>query len=770
MAERQTFAFEVQAPVQGRPDSGGGVNITQTVGGQTVGGDRSGIQRANLGGVVGGFLDNLLEPYAERRAKEQYAKGMADQMYAEAGEEVRAGNGLLTQIFGPTAYEEGAIFYEAQERVANAQNSWVQREDELKKMGSEDVARAWADHLESTKVGDEYLDRMIEDTLVKASPQMLQTVAKAQFKYQQERTARAQGNTWMAYGSTYQAQAASFAATSDPDDQSIVGYNSATQAFLDMFQPVVGQTDEAYKKNLTNVMRRMAQQGQGHAISALLRSGALDVLDEGDRVRIEDVYAKYGKQAVSKAAADPAVMAEIDKLEFEMAYLRVGPQEALLRKRRINEKVKRNTGFDIDLYDTSDQAGTLRSIWSDMKSADDKQEDRQFQIARQEDQQAHELELETAKATADANAADMAWASNAPGIALASGAVKPDAMKARVFKGYLDNDFAGMDRAFKDSIVSDNIKGSIQNTISSNVSAGYSQEFEGLVGKFDGMVTANPALAKEYFGNAFAPMRQYKKLRQAGAGGVSAFAQAFGDDSQYAPSGAAIAKATKSITKWVADQQPGSIMGWIAGASALNKSGQATMANLIAREVAQDSAGAGEDLSEATLTQAAYDRLIASGRLEQHGPMGWKTPQGQEPMWKALGVPKDIASKIIVEQIDVTLKNRGFEKGAFGDEYDVRRTSRNGQPVLLVTPVDEDGHMLYGSAATITTGQLKQAVVNKQARDNKAKGILKPEDQAWARIDPARRIKGESTMDRVIRINKERLLRKNAGIPEYPID
>lgn len=769
MAERQTFAFEVQAPVQGRPAAQGGGQISQMVGGQVIGGDRSGVNADNSA-VFGSFLDGLIAPYAERKAKEDFARGVTDQMYAEAGQEVRAGNGLLTKIFGPTAYEEGAVFYEAQKRVAEAQSAWSASEDELKRMSSDEVAKQWADHLEATKVGDYYLDQMISDDMLKAAPTMLQSVAKARYKYQQEQASQKQAEAWMAYADTFQQQAASFAATTDPDQDQVLGYQAATQNFLNMFIPVTGQTDESYVKNLTNVMRAFAQRGNGHAITALLRSGASDVLTPEDRVRVEDQYQRYGKQAVAKAAANPEVMGLIDRLEFDMAYLRVSPQEALKRKREINEQIKRSTGFDIDMYDTSDQAGTLRSIWSDMKSADDRQEERSFQIQRQEDQQAHELELEKAKATADANAAEMAWASNAPGVALASGAVKADAMKARVFKGYLDDDFAGLNRAFKDSIVAENIKGAIQNTISTNVSSGYSQEFEGLVRKFDGMVAVNPALAKEYFGNAFAAMRQFKKARATGARPDVAFAQAFGDDSQYAPSGAQVAKASKEITKFVSDQQPGTIMGWVTGATALNKSGINTMSNLIAREVAMDKQGAGEDLSEGTLIKSAMDRLIATGRFEQAGPLGWKVREGGEPMWKSLGVPRDLAQKIIYEQVDVSLKNRGFAAGAEGDEYNIVMSSRAGQPVLIVTPVDEEGSVLFKQAATITVGQLKQAVINKQQRDNKAKGILSPEDQAWARIDPRRRIKGESTMDRVIRINRERKLRKDRGIPEYPID
>lgn len=755
MAERQTFAFEVQAPVQGRPSAQGGGQIAQTVGGQVTGGDRSGFQADNSM-ALGGFLDGLLAPYAERKAKEQFAKGVTDQMYAEAGQEVRAGNGLLTKIFGPTAYEEGAVFYEAQKRIAQAQTDWANREDELKRMSSDEVAKQWADHLEATKVGDYYLDQMISDEMLKATPQMLQSVAKASYKYQQEEAAKSQAGAWEAYADTFQQQAASFAATADPDETQIAGYNAATQSFLNMFIPIKGQTDESYVKNLTNVMRRFAQKGNGHAITALLRSGASDVLSLEDRVKVETMYNREGMNAVRKAAASPEVMALVNDLERDMARWDIMPEDALKRKLAINEKIKRATGFNIDLYDTEDQTATIRSVWSDIAAGERRLEDQQFQIDLQEDQQAFDEQLAETERNRDTAAADMAFASNSPGIAIASGGVKPDVLNMRILQGYLQNDFAGVNRMFKDGIITPNVKDAIANTISTNVSNGYSAEFEGLVQKFDAMHRVNPAMAKEYFGNAFAAMRTYQSIRATGAAPDTAFASAFGDDTQYLPSGAAVATASKEVVTAV--QKANS--KWFA--TNLNEGSQRVLSTIVARTIAAD---------KGHLTpEAAINRAYATNAIEVAGPLAWSVGPNNTPMYKALGVPRDIAEKVIFEQIDVSLRNRGFADGANGEDYQIVMSKRAGQPVLVVTPKDEDGIPQFQSGATITVGQLRQAVKDKQVRDNRAKGILSAEDQKWARIDPARRIKGEKVMDRVIRINKERALRKANGIPEYPIN
>lgn len=718
MAERQTFAFEVQAPVQGRPSAQGGGQIAQTVGGQVMGGDRSGVN-TNGADVFGGFLDGLLAPYAERKAKEQFAKGVTDQMYAEAGKEVRAGNGLLTKIFGPTAYEEGAVFYEAQKRISEAQSAWAAREDELKRMSSDEVAKQWADHLEATKVGDYYLDQMISDEMLKASPQMLQSVAKANYKYEQEKAAKSQADAWDAGADAFQNIAASFSATADPSAEQVAGYNSAAQSFLQTFIPVKGQTDESYVKNLTNVMRRFAQKGNGHALTALMRSGASDVLELGDRVKIEDFYNRYGKQAVARAAAAPEVMGQINALERELARDNIDPEAALLNKRRINETIKRQTGFDVDLYDVTDQTATLRNVWQGIVAEERRTEDWQREVAKQEDQQQHELELEQIRAERDATAADMAFASDSPGVAIASGAVKSDALNMRILQGYMQNDFAGMNRVYKDGIITPTVKDAIQNTINTHIASGYSAEFDNLSQKFDAMMKTNPAMAKEYFGPAFVAMRQYQKIGR----GPQAFAMAFGNASQYQPSGSAVAKGQKDVKEWVDKQQPGFVTRAITGAWSLNASGRNTLARLIGSEVAMDASAGGADLSEETLRKSAYDRVINNGMFEQYGPMAWSNPAGTRPLWRDLGVPRDVADQVILGQIDASLRNRGFEKGISGAEYQITRTSRAGKPVLLVVPVDDEGNMLTTKAAAITIGQL-QAAAKTHVKEQKNKPPL----------------------------------------------
>lgn len=712
---RQTFAFEVQAPAQAPLDRGGGPSYrgAEIVGGRTISGDASpaGQNPVNFGAQLGGFFDNLLKPYAERKARENFIKGMTDQMYAEAGQEIRAGDGFLTQVFGPTAYEEGAIFYEARNRVAKAQSEWAADEDELKKLPPQEVAKAWAQKLEQSKTGDPFTDDAIESSLLEASGPMLQTVAKARYSWQQETTVKNQQMAWGSSATAFQQQAASFAKTSSPTDEDVLGFETAVNNFLAGMQQPAGQDDESYRKSISSSFRRMIQDGNGHAASALMRRGILDILSPEERIRAEDQYLKYGKISTGNAAA--SFVDDINVLQGKLAFGELDGITAVKEARLINEKIKRATGFDLDYFDTDDQESILKGVWSAAKSAADKLDERQWQMEREDirDQRADEREM--LKAQVEASSAEAAYASDSPGSAMVAGAVKDDTMQARLYAGYQDNDFPGLSRSYKDGLTSSNVKTAITNTVNSAIYTGYSPEFEGLHGKFEGMLKQNPAMAKEYFGNQnWAAMLNYRKLLSGGASKQAAFTQAFGDDIQYSPDGSQVSAARKDIREWVAENaQPGRLSRIFNGEYKLNSSGIGELANMIGREVAVDGKFGGAALSNETLMTTALARARNNGQFEKYGPLGWSNRPGTKPLYALLGYTagnRQQGEEIITAVINRRLKDVGFSEGAYADEYSIVRGKFNGQDTLLVVPV-EDGVLTHRKGVVITLDQFKKA-------------------------------------------------------------
>jgi len=688
MAEpRQSFAFDVSAPVQGSAGNSGGYRASSVQGGNVTVADRSPLVQGgtNFTAGLGDYFDNLMKPALERESRARFVKGMTDQMYAEAGEEIRTGDGILSKIFGPTDYEQGATFYESQNRVASAVQEWSAQEDELKKLPKEEVAKRWAGLMEKTATGDPFVDDVVSQEMLKQAAPMLQSVAKARYKYGQEQVVKAQQTSWTNGATAFQAQAQQFFQTHDHNNkEEAQGFAVAAQNFLDSFQPPAGQDEDSYKKSLGAAFNMMLRNGNGHAATALMQRGILEVLPETERVRAEDQYNRFAERANGESAAQ--FMDDIDTLQGKLTFGQVTGAEAITEMLKINKKISAYTGFDSEYFDTSDQEGALKGVWSARRAAMEKQEDRAWQLEREDAREDRADQRDARKAEIKAAAAQAAYASKNPGGALAAGAVEKSDLDATIYKGYLENDFAGMTRSFKSGIVASDVKSLIQNTVSSAVNVGYSKEFDGLHQKFEGMVSANAALAKEYFGPQFPAMVNYRRLLTSQTPEI-AFAMAFGDDIQYSADTAQISAAKKDVVKWVsANTQPGFLARNVMGRPTLNTSGSQELSNLLAREVAQDAKFAGGNLSKDTLLKGAYDRAINNGSFEQYGRLGWSNRPGTTPLYRLMGMQQEEASQIVESAINTHLKRVGFAAGTGEDEYTIVRGKKDGKETLIVVP------------------------------------------------------------------------------------
>lgn len=736
MAEPTSFAFNVPGPFQQDTGGLGGFRGPQIVGGNSTGQNLSPAAvngQADFGAQLGTFVDGLLKPYAERKARTKFVDGMVGQMYAEAGKEIRP-DGVLANIFGPSDYEEGAMFYEAQQRVAQAQKDWTASEDDLKRLSPQEVSKAWAAKLEGTKTGNQFVDDLIEQQLLEASGPMIQSVAKAAYKHRQETTMIAQSGAWSSGASAYQAVAESFANTAEPTDDQVNGYTLALRNFLGSMAKPMGQDDDSYQKSIVNSYRNMMRDGNGHAASALMQSGILDLLPDDDRRTAEDEYLKFARLSNGKAAG--AFISDIDALRGKIEFAEISGPAAVAEARRINELIKRKTGFDFDYFDVSDETSMMNSIWSAAKSAAQRAEDQAFALNLEGIRAQNARELEDHKVQLKADAAALAYQSDSPGSAVAAGAVDSEAMAATLYKGYQDNDFAGLNRSYKDGIpVPPNVSNAIQNTVQSTVYSGWTKEFDNLHAKFEGMMQVNPAMAKGYFGQQnWAAMLNYRRQVQGGATKQVAFALAFGDDIQYNVDGSQNAKARADVLEYVQREGWGAWAGrWITGGSRLNSSGARELASMVSRDVAMDSKFGGGALDNNTLMATTLENVTNTGAFEKVGPLGWSNRPGTTPLWKLLGYTpgtKGEAEDVILATVNYELKKAGFEDGAYADQYNIVRGKFNGQPTLIVVPV-EDGVLVHRKSAVITLDRLKgtRDRLKKLSMPNKG---MTPQQQAVA--------------------------------------
>lgn len=700
---RRTFAFDVQAPAQRPLEGGPQYNPGRLVGGNVTAGDQSpaGRNPTDFTPVLGSFIDGILKPHAERKAKQNFIKGMTDQMYTEAGEEIRTGNGVLSKIFGPTAYEEGAIFYEARERASKAQAEWAADEDMLKKLPREEVAKAWAQKLESVKTGDPYTDAAIENSMLEASGPMLQSVAKASYAYAQERATKAQYGAALSAADAHEAIMGNVTANSAADSPEVAAAIASANNLAAGLQPVAGQDEDAWKKNTVAIYEAMIQKGQGHAASILKERGILDMLDTDERRKLEDEYQKYGKVAIhERALADPAILAKIDDFEALRANGQITSTGAVEMAREINAMAKRVTGFDVDFLDHSEQTTALRGVWAMQAAADRRDEERGYQAERDDQRAARAEALPQLQAQADAALGVAAYKAANPNAAVVEGNVKDNAIQAAIYQGLNQGDFAGVAKNARFGQVSTAAKDELQGLVKSSVYSGYNPAFDNVYNKFTGLMQADPAAAKEYFGDTYAPMINYQRLLTSAPKDI-AFTLAFADDIQYNASGTDVSKANSKIVKSVTETvQPGAFSRWFAGEVPLNASGVRELAAVADRNMAIDGKFGGGGLSDVTQLKTGIAQARANGNFEKAGALGWSNRPGTKPLWQALGMQQGEGSTVVEATVDVMLKRAGFTAGAKADEYRIERGKANGEDILTVIPV-EDNVLSIKHAVTI---------------------------------------------------------------------
>lgn len=729
-----TFAFDVRAPVQGGIEQGGGYRGANIVGGNSIASDQSpeGRNPSNTGAVFGAFIDNLMKPAAERKARENFIKGLTDQMYAEAGHEIRVGNSFLSNIFGPTAYEEGAIFYDTKTKVGQAQLEWQRDEGELRKLPPSEVAKAWSQKMEQAKTGDPFADDAIQQQMLEASPAMLQSVAKARYKYQQEQTVINQQNAWSVGAAALQEQGLSFAKTTAPTEAEATAYRSAVDNLAaSMVQPF-GQEDESFLKSMSSQYAAMIQNGQGHAATALRERGVLKVLPLEQQIKLEDQYAKYGKRAIAEAATHPEIIAKINEVEGLLAYGKLDPISAVKEYKGINEALKRATGFDIDYLDADDQENALKGVWSARAAADRRDEERGYQESREEAREDREAEKDRLKAETAAAAAVTAAQSNNPAAAIAAGAATETDVQAVVYRSLESGDYKTVAHNFRYGVTSPVAKSEINNTIASNVYAGYSPAFKSLHERFNGLMKQDPATAKEYFGDQYPAMLNYNRQLASGATPDVAFGLAFSDDIKYTADGREVDQSNKKIAEWAVENgQPGIMSRIFAGETKLNASGVRELANAIGRTVAVDGKFGGAALSEETQRKTALSQVRTNGVFEKADRLGWTNRPGTKPLYSLLGMQPGEGGKVVAITVDAFLKRAGFEKGIYADEYRIERSRRDGQEILQVIPVDEDGVLDLKHVAIVPFNSIRDiANVYRQAKSGETPTYQSRADKA----------------------------------------
>lgn len=712
MAEgRTTFSFAPAAVAQSSAEAQGGMRPIQMQGGNTsiAGGVAAASQFTEAGpvaGQIGGFLSNLLQPAIDRKKQQNYVKGMVDQMSAVAGEEIRVNNkNPLNTIFGPSAYEEGAVFYAARDATNKWQSNMMADKDNLKRLPPDELTKVIAKSFETMNTGDKFTDMAVNTALIEASQPVIGAIAKERYKWQQGEALTSWSNATNSGGSGFQSLMTSLAGNAAPNEQSNIAANAAHNNFLGSLQQPAGMDEETYRKGLIGFYGAAAERGDGYAITALKSSGFLNLLTDEERTKLEDKELKYGNRALSAAAVQFAPA--LDRLNFNMEFGKVSATEAMATLADINEKVKGATGFDQDLFDYKDIVGAGKNVWTAMHAQMQRQEDRKWQIEDRAAREKFEMERDAKKAHDEAAQIQTAYAAGRVKTAMAAGIGATGNFDILAQADYASGNWSNMVRSYdNDQWVSNLVKDQVQAQVGGSMGGEYNKDFELGYKKFEALNAAKPAAAMAYYGDLYAPLLDYKRLVTSGVAPGTAFARSFANPEKYAPVPDLTKKANEAIDNYIAKNRGNTWGGFTGlGRDDLTASGTNALKSAMSRQLGVNMKNS--DMGPEALIPNMYQELIRSGAFEDYGRLGWSNKPGTPNLGKQLGLQQDEADEVVQKVIDKRLKDTGFKDGVRGDNFDIRRIKdANGNALVAVTPYDdEDG---AGTTALIPFAMFKQ--------------------------------------------------------------
>lgn len=760
---RSTFAFEPARTSQSQPNAEGGSRAIQMQGGNTsiAGGVAAGSQFTQAGPAaaqIGGFLNELLAPAIERRKKEQFVAGMVDQMSAVAGDEIRVNNkNPINQIFGPSSYEEGAIFYSAKAAV----NTWTQKTmadvDNLKRLPPEQLTKVIAGSFEAMKTGDRFTDLAVETSLIEASQPIIGAIAKERYSWQQDTALNAWSDAADTSGSSFQSLMTSLVKTGDPTDAGNLSANAAHNNFRTSLMQPAGMADETYRRGLAAFYKKAAQSGNGYAVTALKSSGVLDLLDDETVTKLEDAEIKYGNRALGKAALMHAD--ELNILNGNITFGRISASEGMAQLAALNEKIKGETGFDQDLFDYKEVVGVGKSIWTGLKAAKDRAQDRQWQVQDAAQRHAWDLEKDARKAADETAQIQMAWGTGHVKTAMAQGIGSAGNFDVLATADYAAGNWTNIIRAYdNDQWTSGLVSSQVQAQLKSSVGQEYNKDFGVGFQKFQKLNALKPAAAMAYYGDMYAPMLDFQRLTASGVPPAIAFQRSMANPEQYAPTPELTATATKALDSWIKGNRGNTWMGGgigslFGGRHDLNKSGAAALKNAAARQLGVLLKNS--DTPPEAVIPGVYQQLVTSGAYEDYGRMGWTNKPGTQNLGKMLGLQQDEADEVVQRVIDNRLKANGVKSGIDSDNFSVTRMKGpDGKLVVAVQPYDDDT-----GAGPLTL--IPFAMFKDDADSVRAGRVARGQAQTRFAISggsggpSGRRVAGETGYQRLTRLNAE---------------
>lgn len=749
----QSFASAPTAPTQVNSGASAQSRGAQVVGGESIGGVEGGqySQPGYIASGLGQFFERFMEPSVKRQQGAQFFKGYTEAQSGRALTELTDNGSPLTKIFGPSGFAQGAQFYTSQARVDNWSRDTLADMDNLKKLPPEELSKHLAASSEGLMTGDPYADQQIQAGFLAAQGPVIQTVAKARFAWQQQEATEAVSAAANSSADTLQLIVTANAGLGEKIDAEAVQLQS--QRYLMSMAKPEGLTEENYQKFLYGHLRNSMTKGNFYAVELMRAKGVESVLTEDQQRGLTDAYERYGNRALDGAASQPDIAERLLRLDARIAQVEIGGEnpanvnDVIEEYAAINLLLRERTGVAKDFFDADDIRTMGRGVIG-ARVARFKRDESLRQRIEEREWNAEERRREREEEAADNLAmVGTVWATGKVNDGKANGLSDSD-FDAIAMREFGAGDYGGLQRAFLGSGWTSKL---VSNQVQSMTRIGLGDKFtksaETAYGVWKQMNRANPGMAADYFGEFHFAWSSFDAMQSAGDKDV-AYRDAFASAGKYGVASIPPERRKeydKQIKPVLAAQ---SFRLWSPttwGNEDLNDVSTNIVRQAITDQFARLAEYSPRPVPE--LVQQALNSALNSGKLERYGPFAWvNTRGGGRPMASLLGMNKRDSGRVISGAVSHMLKKQGVtDMGAvrverMGDNLIAEHMSPEGLTIQTPIPLP---------FLQQTAQQLVEIERRGLAADHRAGGYQAAFQHAH------RRIPGERTADRVLRINRE---------------
>lgn len=701
-ATRNTFAFKPADPVQVRPSAQGSFRGADVAGGRSTGGYEMAPASAPSGATeLGEYFETLMQPHIERKQKEQFIRGVTDQMSRQAGDEIKSSNGLFSKIFGPSAYEEGAIFFAAKKASTDFATS-VMEDDSLAQLPPEELSKVIADRMEAAKTGDPLTDQAAQAAMLEAIGPALVAVGKKRYAFGQT-VARQNHEASVASAAdaheAFRRSNAALSADGDPDGSIAM----ADANFLSSLQKPFGMDEDTWHKTLKGEFARVTREGKLHTATAFLNSGFMDTLDDDERAAAQAAYDAASNRRNNEVLGEPdladrhtRLLARIGLAEYGRGEKPGDPpisvMEARAELRSIGAEVLRRSGASKEPFDYEALLSISKSVISANVSALGRAENRRWQL----EDQAATAEAAANEAQQRAQIAYSTWTTGQVIQGRLRGA-KDEDYDQLAYKDYAARNYDRIVRGYTDGkYTSPSVSKAMQTFAEAGISAGqYTKGVGDAYNQWKEVNQRSAAAARSYYGEALnLQLSTFHGLVTGGIPPNEAYSKAFQNPAQYSPlmmPAARRKEAQAVIDKLVTEEEESRLRGpWRR--TPLNRASQLALKDMLWRGSAALAQNSSEDT--AALGRQTRQVIVTNGHYERYGQFAIRNKPGTMPLWQWLKIPQGAvkdADQIIVGVIDAKLRKSGYANGASGEDYWVERQNDDkGRPRLIVHGYDGD--------------------------------------------------------------------------------